>query len=249
MNLSSTPDAHFIDGGENYARYRPTYPDSLGALLAEHAPGDGLAVEAGCGSGQLSKILSHHFDKVIACDISPSQIKNAHRYESVSYHVAPADQLPAAADCAHLICAAQSAHWFRLESFFAEAMRVAAPGALLALITYGVMEVEPPLREVFNQFYWHDIHSYWPAERYQVETAYAELPFPFQEIPAPLLRIEREWNVDALIGYVDTWSATKAAKRANKNALFEKFSEEAKTLIGDETINVSWPLSIRMANL
>lgn len=58
---------------------------------------------------------------------------------------------------AALVTAAQAAHWFDLSAFSAQARRIAAAGAVLALISYGVVRVEPDLRKRFERFYWRGI--------------------------------------------------------------------------------------------
>ncbi|MGX5669457.1 hypothetical protein ACWKWD_01975 [Kocuria rhizophila] len=64
---------------------------------------------------------------------------------------------PVADGSAVLVTAAQAAHWFDLPAFSAQARRIAAPGVALALISYGVVRVEPDLRKRFERFYWREI--------------------------------------------------------------------------------------------
>ena len=51
---------------------------------------------------------------------------------------------------ASLVTAAQAAHWFDLPAFYAEARRVLMPDSILALISYGVLRLEPELDERFR---------------------------------------------------------------------------------------------------
>jgi SAM-dependent methyltransferase len=59
MPTSTTPPRNWFDqGGQAYARFRPDYPPELGARLASMAPAHGLAVDVGCGNGQLTQLLA-----------------------------------------------------------------------------------------------------------------------------------------------------------------------------------------------
>ncbi|KZS12405.1 Uncharacterized protein APZ42_022529 [Daphnia magna] len=62
-----------------YVDFRPKPPQQLTEriveFLKEKYPGDlSLCLDVGCGSGQCSILLSPHFKKVLATDISCSQI-------------------------------------------------------------------------------------------------------------------------------------------------------------------------------
>jgi hypothetical protein len=56
------------------------------------------------------------------------------------------------------------------------------------------------------------IGRYWPPERAYVEAGYRTLPFPWNEIPAPVFVLETDWAFEQLIGYLGTWSAVQRYK-------------------------------------
>lgn len=246
---------HFQEGGAEYARYRPGYPPALAVALAEAAPSRALAVDVGCGSGQLTALLALHFERVEARDVSAAQIANAPSRPNIRYALGSAEALDVPAGAATLITAAQAAHWFDLPKFFAEARRIAAPGALLALISYGDPKVEGPLAERFDRFYRRALAPFWPPERRHVFTGYAEIDFPFEELSPPALEIERHWPLEALVGYVETWSAAKRARAGGAGEVIENFVEDARrTCAGDDAtdsaaLRVSWPINMRMGRL
>lgn len=68
---------HFSQQSQDYALFRPHYPDVLEKILAELAPSTKVALDVGCGSGQFSEVLAHYFDQVIAIDASKEQIAQA----------------------------------------------------------------------------------------------------------------------------------------------------------------------------
>ena len=157
-NASETSGAanvpsNWFTGGAEYATYRPEYPTQVSAFLAGLAPSTGTAVDVGCGTGQLSTQLADNFDRVLAFDPSESQIGAATAKPNVTYEVGRAENLPVADGTVDLVTAAQSAHWFNLPEFYAEARRIAAPGALIALVSYGVLRIaDAELEERFGRF-------------------------------------------------------------------------------------------------
>lgn len=70
--------------------------------------------------------------------------------ERVTCGCAPAEQLHLADGSASLITVAQAAHWFDLPAFYREVRRVGAPGGVVALISYGVLNLEPARDERFR---------------------------------------------------------------------------------------------------
>lgn len=147
-----------------------------------------------------------------------------------------------------LITAAQAAHWFDLPRFYAEVRRVAEPMAMVALISYGVTQLEPDLDARFQSFYHDEVGPYWPAERMMVDTGYANIPFPFPSMSTPNLLIERAWSVEALLGYISTWSAVRRAREAGKDAVLAAFARDMRALWGDPATErqVIWPINVRL---
>ncbi len=191
------PDNPFTAGGGDYARFCPTYPEALGPVLA----GLGAqALDVGCGSGQLACRLAGHFDRVTASDASADQLAAARDCPGVSYVCKSAERIGLGDGSVDLVVAAQAAHWFDLDAFFAEARRVAAKGAAIALVSYGVPVVEGPAGPAFAQFYWQDIHRFWPAARRHVERGYGDLDFPFEALAVPELEIVRDWQAGDVTG-------------------------------------------------
>jgi SAM-dependent methyltransferase len=238
----------FDAGGEAYALHRPDYPDRLAAHLAEIAPARRLAVDVGCGTGQFTRQLAGAFDAVVGLDPSADQIAHAASHDRVRYATAPAESLALPDHCADLITAAQAAHWFDLARFYAEVRRVAAPRAVLALISYGVAQLDPDLNARFQHFYTQDIGPYWPPERRLVDEGYAGIDFPFQTLPAPRIDIVREWPATAFLGYISTWSAVRRAREAGKEALLTAFSRDFLALWGaPQALRIiRWPIAMRL---
>ncbi|GJD86535.1 Trans-aconitate 2-methyltransferase [Methylobacterium hispanicum] len=246
---------HFSAAATGYATHRPTYPAALAEALAALAPGRGLALDCGCGNGQLARLLAGSFDRVVATDASAAQIAEARPHPRIEFRVAPAEASGLPAACADLITAAQAAHWFDLPAFYAEARRVARPGAVLALIAYGVLHLDGAAEEVLRHFYTRVVGPYWPAERAHVEAGYRTLPFPFAELPDRAtvadLAIEAEWSLADLVGYAGTWSALRGAEAALGASPLPAFARDLAAAWGDPAVRrrVRWPLALRLARL
>jgi len=98
-----------------------------------------LAVDVGCGSGQASAMLADGgFARVVALDASQSQIDRAKetvRRENLQFRVSSAESMPfLSSGGTDLVCAVTSVHWFALEAFLEEVVRVLRPGGALAVL-------------------------------------------------------------------------------------------------------------------
>lgn len=238
----------FDQGGRIYKRFRPGYPSQLGAFLASNAPDNQLAVDIGCGNGQLTRLLAPYFRRTIGLDPSADQIANAIPKEQITYQCATAEHLPIDDSCASLITAAQAAHWFDLPAFYREVRRIGTPRGIVALISYGVLNVESPLNDRFQRFYWEEISPYWPPERKLVETGYQTIDFPFEELTYPPMEIRLEWDLTEFLGYLSTWSAVKAIKETGHEDLLRAFANDISAAWGENSnrLNITWPVKMRI---
>lgn len=242
---------HFSGHSDAYASYRPLYPAALGEFLGACGSGNGLALECGCGSGQLTGLLADHFDRIVATDASEQQIAQATPWPNVEYRVAPAEQAVLEARSADLIAVAQAVHWFDLDMFYEEVRRVARRGAALALISYGNMYVDSEIDPLIATFYHGDTKPYWPAERSLVEGRYRSLPFPFPELESPKMALEADWNLGQCLGYIGTWSAVRRYLEATGIDPMPDFRESVATVWGPATKirKVRWPLTLRIGRV
>ncbi len=245
--MSSFKD-HFSSHAAYYAAHRPTYPPALVAYLASLPERRALALDSGCGAGQLSAALGDVFEQVIATDASAEQIAHAAPHRHVEYRCAPAERSGLADHSVDLATVAQAAHWFDLDAFYAEMRRVLRPGGALALITYGVTLTDGAAGEVLSHFYYDVIGPYWPPERVHVESGYRDFAFPFREEIAPPIDMRALWTLDRLIGYADTRSAVRQAEKALGRAPVVRFRADIAAAWGDpaQPHEIRWPLSLRV---
>lgn len=235
----------FSANAADYARFRPTYPPELFAWLAETSPGTGLALDEGTGSGQAAVGLAAHFDRVIGLDPSADQIAHARPHPRVGYRVAPAERTGLDEGSVDLVLAAQAFHWFRPDEFFAEVGRVLRVGGVLALVTYELSWITPEVDAVVRDLY-RSLDAYWEPERRLVMDGYSTVAVPFPEIDAPEFTMRSRWSLDALIGYLGTWSALRrSAEATGVNPLETVVPALADAWGSVEAREVSWPLAVR----
>ncbi len=251
METPNLPD-HFSRVAGGYAAYRPAYPAALVDLLAELAPAHDLAWDAGCGSGQLSVGLAQRFTRVIATDVSVEQLARAAPHRRVEYRRVSAETSGIPPGTVDLAVAAQAAHWFDLPAYYAEVRRVSGPGAILALVSYGLIRIAPEIDSVIDAFY-GSLGPLWPPQRRHVENGYRALPFPFAELPTPPQEMRETWTLGHVLGYVGTWSALRGTEgeQGGGGALLEAVTRELGRVWGshDTRRPVRWDLALRVGRV
>lgn len=204
-----------------YAAHRLSYPDRFFSDFAERCAQRQRVWDCGCGNGQASLALAEHFEAVIATDASGEQLAAAFPHPRVHYQQAQADCSGVETGSVDAVLVAAAVHWFAGDAFNAEVRRVCRPGAAMAWIGYLPLQLpSKALQQVLDLFYGQTLAPWWPPQRHWVDLAYAGLPFPGREWPFPHdLWIERPWDLQALIGYLGTWSAVQAARQAGIDPL------------------------------
>jgi len=242
---------YFSKQASRYTRYRPHYPAAIFKYLAEITVDHQLAWDCATGNGQAALGLVNYFEKIVATDASDKQIANAAKHDRITYMVAAAERTEIASRSIDLIVAAQALHWFDLDKFYAEVRRVAKSGGVLAVWSYSLFQITPAIDRLVNEFYTDVVGPFWPAERKLVDDEYQSIPFPFEELVAPLFKMEARWNLDRLAGYLGTWSAVQRYKEKNKADPVESFAEELKPLWGHPQAErqIRWPINMRVGRV
>lgn len=239
---------HFSTQSTHYQRYRPSYPVALFEWLASKTPQHALAWDCATGNGQAAQAVAIYFDKVLATDASAQQIAQCQTHPMVEYRVANAEQPPLADASVDLITVAQALHWFNQTTFFQQAWRVLKNQGVLAVWSYSLLSITPAIDAIVNHYYHDIVGPYWPPERQLVEQGYAPLPAPFSAIDTPVFSMTTHWELDDLLGYLGTWSASVYYAKAQgydplshiRDALAHAWEAPA------QRRSVRWPLQIRV---
>jgi ubiquinone/menaquinone biosynthesis C-methylase UbiE len=238
---------HFSRVASQYAAFRPHYPQALFDYLADVAPSRTVAWDCACGSGQATLDLAERFASVMATDASAQQIAAAPVHPRITWSVARAESSGLPPDSVDLITVAQSAHWFDLDAFYAEARRVLRPNGVLALWTYGVHRFNDAAMDALaHELYAETVGPYWPPERRHCEDGYRSLPFAFPEIVPPAFEMKERWTLPQLLGYLRSWSATSRYVQAHGNDPIVPFGEAIAPMWGEGERVVEWPLGLRI---
>lgn len=241
---------HFRTQAALYAEHRPDYPAELFEFVAANAPARKLAWDCATGNGQAAVGLAEHFERVIATDASPEQIAHARPHKRIEYRVAAAEASGLPSASVDAITVTQALHWLDLEKFYAEVRRVLVPNGTLTVTVYSdpVMD-DAKLSAILQHYNKQVVGPHWPPERKLVDEQYCSLPFPFDEIPAPELTLERQWSLAELAGYLRSWSATVRYIKANGSDPVVQFEREMARLWNggnpEAPKMLRWPFTIR----
>jgi SAM-dependent methyltransferase len=134
---------------DDYARYRPGYPDDAVAWLVGTTPT--TVLELGAGTGKLTRSICALGHRVIASD--PDEAMRARLREQAPEArviAATAERIPLHASSVDVVAAGQAFHWFDADRAWPEIARVLRPGGSLALVwNSGDMRV-PWVRKVLT---------------------------------------------------------------------------------------------------
>ena len=207
---------HFSIQSSDYQKFRPVYPDKLYHHLARISPGNDCAWDCATGNGQAAVGLSRYFKQVIATDASSNQLAHAMKAPNIHYQLAAAERVQITDKSIDLITVAQALHWFDIDAFYAVAKCALKNEGIIAIWSYNLLSVSSDIDQIINHLYADILGQYWPAERHLIESAYRDIPFPFQRINCPEFTMHTQWNLHHLTGYLQTWSAVQNYIAAHK---------------------------------
>jgi len=242
---------HFSPLASDYFRYRPRYPQELFAYLASLVARRERAWDCATGNGQAAMGLAQYFNEIIATDASEQQLSNAVRHENINYKIAAAEQSGIEADSVDLVTVAQAMHWFDLEGFYKEVNRVLRPGGVIAAWIYRFIyvsdEIDPLLEEVHNG----PLKPFWPPETVIADERFLTIHFPFEEIVPPKIFMEASWDMEHLVGFLGTWSASKRYRDEMSADPLETITERLRERWGDPLAKrtIRWPLILRVGRM
>ncbi|MCF0058121.1 class I SAM-dependent methyltransferase [Dyadobacter sp. CY356] len=207
---------NFSNHSKEYSVFRPTYPDEAIEFILNLVNNRGSVWDCGTGNGQLAGKLSPFFQEVFATDISENQIRNAVKKDNIVYEVVGAENVTFKENSFDLITVAQAIHWFDFDKFYEKVVQTLKADGIISVIGYNLMTIDEESDKIIRHLY-ADIlgDKYWDKERKYLDEQYKTIPFPFQEVSTPAFSQKVNWNLDELIGYLNTWSAVQHFIKAN----------------------------------
>jgi SAM-dependent methyltransferase len=241
----------FSRQSNTYALYRPVYPGALFEYILSFVKERKLAWDCATGNGQAAIALAGYFDKVMATDSSEKQIRNAVLHPRVEYAVGRAEMSGFAVQSFDLVTVAQAYHWLNAFEFAAEVRRVLKPGGVIAIWGYNIpVSNNENLDELILRFYKETVGPYWDKERKFIDESYKTVVFDFDELPAREFSIEVSWDLQHLIGYLNSWSAVQHYIDANGVNPVELFFADFKNKWpGAEKLNFRFPVFLRLGTV
>ena len=243
--MADVPD--FSGISEEYAATRPAYPAELFDWLASCVTRHDLAWDAATGNGQAAIGLAAHFTRVVATDVSASQLRHARPHPRIDYRVGSAEESGLPPGSVDLAVAAAAIHWFDLDRFYAEIGRVVRRGGVVAAWSYHVAHVTPPLDRILWPFYENVVGPYFAAGARMVDARYTGLALPGEEITAPQLAVSVRWSAADVIRFIRTWSGVHAYIAAKKEDPVDRVAPAIEEAFGGGVLDLRFPLYIRAA--
>jgi len=224
----------FSKNSELYASARPRYPEELFNKLTTLCPDLERAWDCGTGTGQAASSLANYFERVDATDVSPEQIAQALVSERINYGVQPAETTNFPDDSFSLVTVAQALHWFDLKTFWPEVQRVLKPEGVFAAWAYSWFQISEEIDNIIKEKLLGKIGSYWAPQNRLVWNGYQTISFPFTEISPPSIAFTQAWNLDQLLSYLGTWSATRKYIEVQGDDGFKTLAEALGAVWGDQ---------------
>ncbi len=238
---------HFADQPNNYLRFRPSYPKQLFEYLSTLVNKHELAWDAGTGNGQVAVDLSHYFHEVIATDISQEQLNVAISAKNIHYICCPSEHTTLKNNSVDLITISQALHWFNLDKFYQEVKRVGKPEGIISAWCYSLGTVNVNIDSVIKKLYFDILGTkFWPKERFYIDEKYQTIPFPFKQIKVPQFEVQKNFNFEEFIGYLNTWSAVKEYQKRHLTNPIDLIFRDLALAWGNPQITnkMCWPLHL-----
>lgn len=235
---------NFSHNSQNYAQFRPSYPDEVFAFLETVLNERKQAWDCATGNGQVAIKLAGLFDEVQATDLSENQLKNAISNPKIHYSQQLAEQTNFPETCFDCVTVGQAIHWFDFEKFYREVNRTLKPGGILMVLGYGNIQTDHEMvQKWIDHLYVQTLSDYWDPERKYIDEKYQTILFPFEEISSPGFQIRDSWNREQLLGYLNTWSAAKHYVDKHQKNPIETILDQLPEF---DFIQITFPILIRL---
>lgn len=140
---TQNPLGRFSNRAEDYAKYRPTYPEEAIALLlsgldaaveTESGPRPLVAADVGAGTGISSRLLADHGITVWAIEPNAAMRAAAHPHPQIEFYDGTAEHTGLSSQSVDLVVCCQAFHWFNQPLALQEFHRILLPGGRVAIL-------------------------------------------------------------------------------------------------------------------
>lgn len=184
------PQNRFSSRAEDYAKYRPSYPDAvIDRIIADLGnPAELMAADVGAGTGIASRMLADRRIKVIAIEPNAAMRQVARSHPLVEFRDGSAEDTNLADAAVGLVTCFQAFHWFNPESTLKEFSRILKPKGKLAAVWHNRDRTDEFTRQyslLTQQASNNDSELRYGTERHLRETSWfnpvRHLVFPAQQ--------------------------------------------------------------------
>ena len=234
MTSSTRHASRFRSAGPYYVRFRPRYPSSLIAALAQSCrlDGSGRLLDLGCGPGFLAIALAPHVAEAVAMDPEPEMLALAAEAAAAAGVALTlvgggSGDLGPALGRFRLVTMGRSFHWMERDATLAALDALVCDGGAVAVL--GEQHVEPP--EGDWRTAWKAVARKWtgaaggsrprrddpgwlPHEAVLRRSA-------FSQVERLAVAEERATDLEALVGRAYSMSASTPAALGDRRAAFE----------------------------
>jgi SAM-dependent methyltransferase len=127
------PTARFSNRADDYAKYRPTYPDAaIKAILADLKVQ--TVADIGAGTGISSRLLADLGFQVWAVEPNQSMGSSITPHPNITVQIATAETTGLADNAVDLVTAFQAFHWFQPDQVLSEFHRILKSTGRLAIV-------------------------------------------------------------------------------------------------------------------
>jgi SAM-dependent methyltransferase len=134
MQVNDHPTRRFHDRAEDYARYRPGYPDDAVDALLRGLPTACTVADVGAGTGILSRLLAERGAQVLAIEPNASMRAAAAPHPGVRWREGTAEATGLSDASVDLVTIAQAFHWVDAAATLHEFARILRPRGRLAIL-------------------------------------------------------------------------------------------------------------------
>ena len=238
MTGDAAPAARFESTVEQYAVYRPEYPDAPLDSLRERfgLDGTGRLLDLGCGTGRLGVALAPDVAQVVGVDPNEAMVEHARERASVAnaanteWRVGSDADLPEMGedlDPLRLTVMGRSFHWMNQERTLEELHDFTEPGGGVALLhdtewlARGTADWEDAVYDVVSTYLDDPPKRTGPVE-YDDSWVDKLAAHGFDGAEERVFEVDREWDADGVVGYLLSLSFCSPAILGEDRDAFER---------------------------
>jgi trans-aconitate methyltransferase len=239
----------FKGTSQYYANYRPAIPQQVVDYIAElfRLNGEGILLDMGCGTGQSSIPLAPLFKKTIAFDIDAEMLSEAKKKTPMNLNIEW--QQRSDKDIFEnegpykVVMACRSFHWMDQDILLQCLHGILEEGGGVVLVGDGSLWNgqefwQKQVKEVIQDFLGQDRHA-GQFKFTSSKESYVDLLLKknFVDVKYKVIPVEREWNIQSILGYL--YSTSFSSKHLYMDRLSEFESAVKKRLINIEKFTES----------